>query len=389
MLYVGIDLGTYLCRFILAKDNSKSCKINSIEDRFSVVIYDTCVVNFGTMEPGKNIAKTTIYRIERVFEKFKNSLAKHANQPFQISCVATAALRFSPQSQEVIERIQNRFGIKIEVISSGREIYLSALGCQDQIKDHALVVDIGSGSTEIAYVTKKDDVIVVQDYISLDLGLINNGVEKQRRNDALHKLEKFAEKYHGLPIICSKCNTLKIAYNYFHKKRDSWVDGQRFNVSDLYKALQSFNRMNVQELRKMPSVGLKKTRLIKSGLPWVYLMIKSMRIDSLVLSEYGLKEGIILDMLSNDNSSNILDTQKHFEKANSNSLQSKKKLINIGKNHVLKRNFNIVKKENEEDVSGAVELKHINRHEKRTQKDRRYMRHKKNNSKGANTKNAK
>lgn len=311
MLYVGIDLGTYLCRFILAeKSNKKPIKTENanpnsahsqlnIEDRFNVLSYNTCVVNFGNMEPGKAITKQTIYRIERIFEKFKKSIDEHKGKKIVIKCVATAALRYSPSAQEVIERVERKYKIKIEVIAPEHEIYLAALGCQDQIDDKAIVLDIGSGSTEIACVTKNNNHIEVHDYISLDLGLVNNGTTKEKRNQTLAQLDAFIKKHKNLPIICSKCNTLKIAYNHFHKKRDGCVEGQKFGFNELSKVVQTFNKMDTNALKKAPNIGAKKMRLIKCGLPWVHLIFKRIGVQHIVLSEYGLKEGIILDMMHN------------------------------------------------------------------------------------------
>jgi|GEM_PF-3438806 len=310
MIYVGIDLGTYLCRFILAENGNKKPTKNgkagtiagqeqtSIEDRFNVLSYNTCVVNFGNMEPGKAITKQTIYRIERIFEKFKKYIDEHKGKKIVIKCVATAALRYSPSAQEIIERVERKYKIKIEVIAPEHEIYLAALGCQDQIDNKAIVLDIGSGSTEIAYVTKNNNHIEVHDYISLDLGLINNGTTKEKRNQTLAELDTFIKKYKNIRIICSKCNTLKIAYNYFHKKRDGSVEGQKFGLAELSKVVQIFNKMDTNALKKVPNIGAKKMRLIKCGLPWVHLIFKRIGIEHIILSEYGLKEGIILDMMN-------------------------------------------------------------------------------------------
>lgn len=329
MLFVGIDLGTYLCRFILAKQiNSpiisgqksragKNISINlsrkmnkkmPINDKynahFEVLDYKTAVVNFGVMEPGKFVMNATLDRIDRIFEKLSEYIHQ-LEEPVEIRCVATAALRYAPQADKIIENIYRKFNIKVEVIDSEHEIYLAALGCRDYIEKEALILDVGSGSTEIAHIICENGKIIINDYISLNLGLINNATTSEIRQEAFDMIKNFVKPYRQLPIICSKCNTLKIAYNYFHKKQDNSVDGKYFKMNNLLSITKSFNRMNTEALAKIQMIGTRKTRLIKSGLPWVCAVLKNLDIDGIILSESGLKEGIILDMIEKYNKNNL------------------------------------------------------------------------------------
>lgn len=318
MLYIGIDLGTYLCRFIVAniarpklanQRNSDKYKIlkTCIHDKFNIITYQTYIVNFGFMEPGKSIKKSNMQRVERVFEKCANEIKK-LEGPKKIRCVATAALRYSPQAGEIIEQINSKFNIPIEIISSEHEVYLSALGCQDHIEDEALVMDVGSGSTEIAHIVKEGEKFVLKNHISLDLGLVNNTTTKARREEAFVQIKTFVEQYPDLPVICAKCNTLKIAYNFLQNKRDKSVDGKHFSLSDLSRALKMFSKMDNSRLVRIPSVGAKKVRLIKSALPWVNAVLVNMGVESVILCEYGLKEGIVLDMIAEK-----LEAQKQYK----------------------------------------------------------------------------
>lgn len=346
MLYIGIDLGTYLCRFIVANiarpklanrhPISKEKAVKScIYNKFNIITYQTYIVNFGFMEPGKPIKKSNIQRVERVFEKCANEIKK-LEGPMQVRCVATAALRYSPQASEIIEQINNKFNIPIEIISSEHEVYLSALGCQDHIENEALVMDVGSGSTEIAHIVREGEKFILKDYISLDLGLVNNTTTKARREEAFDQIKTFVKQYQHLPVICAKCNTLKIAYNFLQNKRDKSVDGKHLSLTDLSRALKMFSRMDNSRLVRIPSVGSKKVRLIKSALPWVNAVLVNMGAESVILSEYGLKEGIVLDMISEKlaTQQNYKNIAKNEKKETENKVFQKKK---YGRKHNLRQ----------------------------------------------------
>lgn len=293
--YVGIDVGTYLCRFILAQKSDDTATQN-----FTIIETNTYVVNFGTMQPGKNITKNSTARLHRVIEKIQTVLEKHKEKKPKIRCVATAALRFAPNSQIIIDNIEKKFGLKIDIISADEEIYLVALATQNLIENDSIVLDVGSGSTEIAYVQKENDTIKIADYISLNLGL-NNCIESmKKRKKELVRLREFMGKHRNTPLICSKCGTLKIAYNYHHKKRKTNLSACKFKTKDLSSTVAIFKQMNTEALKKLPSVGMQKVNLIQDGLPWIHAVLKQINRRSFILSENDLKEGIIIEMMNHE-----------------------------------------------------------------------------------------
>ncbi len=291
MLYAGLDLGTYLCRFIVAKRNMKMLH------KFDIIKSEIVVVNFGVMEPGKPISAGALMRLEKAFKKFEPSFSK---ENLKVRCVATAAMRFSPMAEEIVEMIYQKFGIVIEIISPKEEVYLSALGCHRHIKKEALVIDVGSGSTEIAYMVRIGDRVEIKDYVSLNLGLINNLVSSLKRKDEFDKLDEFIKKYSNVTVVCSKCNTLKIAYNHFYRKNCQSVDGRKFYISSLKQSVMNFYMIRNDDLKIMPGIGAQKIKLIKLGLPWIYEVLNHIGCKEFVLSEYGLKEGIVMNLIEED-----------------------------------------------------------------------------------------
>jgi len=321
MLYAGLDLGTYLFRFVLARKNLK------MANKFEVIKSDTIVINFGIMEPGKMISEPVTQRMERAFSKVKDYIA-----PFDVKlrCVGTAALRYSPMASDVIENLSEKFGIHVEIISPAEEIYLAALGCQKYIASDAVVIDIGSGSSELAYVIKTPSGIEVRDYVSLNLGLLNNLTTAKIREEEFTKLENFAIKYQNKSVVCSKCTTLKIAYNYFHKKNQAHLNGKMLEMADLKFSLNEFYKMKNDFLRGVPGIGARQVKLVKVGLPWVHEILHRLRCKQVMLCENGLKEGIVLDLMSRFGEFNHASVKENSKLSYSKKLQNQiSKWINI------------------------------------------------------------
>jgi exopolyphosphatase/guanosine-5'-triphosphate,3'-diphosphate pyrophosphatase len=73
-----------------------------------------------------------------------------------VRCVATAVLRGHPKAAEFIKIINDKYNIEIDVISGDREAYLTAAGLISGITDASgVAADLGGGSLELAEIKHK------------------------------------------------------------------------------------------------------------------------------------------------------------------------------------------------------------------------------------------
>lgn len=292
MLYAGIDLGTYLCRVILAEPKSNT-KLG-----FKILLDYTYIVNFGNVFPGFALDEAIIQKLEKIFLEIKK-LLKEADE---VRCVATAALRFCNNSEKIIKRIKEKSGIDIEIITPEEEAELSSFGSKDLIQKEAMIVDIGSGSIEIGAIEKISNNLKLKECVSLNLGLLNNIGNNNTNNQEIQNLElakinMLFSKYKKLPVICSRCSTLKIIYSDINKVFTNF-HGKKIKMDDFENSMKKFSEMSVKNLKKLPSVGFKRLKLIQVGLPWIFKVFKTMQIDEIILSEHGIKEGLIMSMIN-------------------------------------------------------------------------------------------
>lgn len=291
MFYVGIDLGTYLCRFILAKKSEDNNFLN-----FETVNYTTSIVDFGNVKPGIKLSVNAIKRLDKAFKDFNKLIPNNV----KIRCVATAALRYYDERNEIVDSIYKNHNIEIEVIEAHEEIKLTATACKKLIKDKAIIIDFGSGSTEVALVSIKNNKIKVHETALLDLGLSNNLTDAVRRKSELAKLDILISHAKNVPIICAKCSILKITYLHLFPQIGMDVNGVELEISDIKNVLAKFCKMKMKDLQKIKLIGNYRSSLVKLGLPWIFKVLEGLQGKTTILCEYGLKEGIILDIMEEE-----------------------------------------------------------------------------------------
>ncbi|QMW02965.1 Ppx/GppA phosphatase family protein [Spirosoma foliorum] len=138
-----IDLGTNTFHLFIAEIEGNTPKI---------LFRESLPAKIG--EAGINKGIITEEGIERalgVLTYFRQVLDQHIIDPEKVVALGTSAIRVARNQQEFIDRVQQKTGIQIRVISGDQEaayIYqgIRAAGALDD--STALVIDIGGGSVE-------------------------------------------------------------------------------------------------------------------------------------------------------------------------------------------------------------------------------------------------
>lgn len=146
-LFAALDLGTNNCRLLMAApDGDGGLKV---VDGFSRIVRlgeglaHTGRLSEGAMARAYQALVACAQRIE-------------ARGPVAVGCVATQACRAASNGQMFLNRVEKDLGLRFDVISAEQEAHLSVLGCAsllDPQTEHAMIVDIGGGSTEMSWVS--------------------------------------------------------------------------------------------------------------------------------------------------------------------------------------------------------------------------------------------
>jgi len=144
-IYAAIDLGTNNCRLLIARP--------SADGGFRVIDAFSRIVRLGEgLGASDRLSEAAM---ARTLDALKICAAKmHRREVTDLRAVATEACRRAVNCDEFLQRVAHETGIELEIISNNEEANLAIYGCApllDHGVSHALVFDIGGGSTELGW----------------------------------------------------------------------------------------------------------------------------------------------------------------------------------------------------------------------------------------------
>ncbi|AAU03765.1 Ppx/GppA phosphatase family protein [Rickettsia typhi] len=209
-----------------------------------------------------------------------------------IKCVATAILRGHPKADEFKTIIKKRFNIDIEIISGEREAYLTAAGLISGISDaFGIVADLGGGSLELAHICNKK----VGKLKSLPLGtkiITNSNVGDVGLITKMLEEEFGVAHYPNLYLIGGALRLMSRIYmesiNYPLKNLHNF----EINRVEFELYLEKLSQIDKLKLSyyEQKAINYNAVLVIKA-------MLKVFSPEKIIISNYGLKEGVRFDSL--------------------------------------------------------------------------------------------
>ena len=146
----ALDLGTNNCRLLIARPDD--AETFEVIDSFSrIVRLGEGLIGSG--ELSERAMDRTVAALRICARMMRRQGVNRAR------CVATEACRRAANGPDFLERVVHATGIDLDVLSYQDEVGLALLGCVpliDDGADHVLLVDIGGGSTEIAWLDRSE-----------------------------------------------------------------------------------------------------------------------------------------------------------------------------------------------------------------------------------------
>ncbi len=161
-ILAGIDLGTLSCRMLVVRLCS--------EGQWEELYRDRKLLRLGEgVATHKKLSPQAMTRVEDAMTGWRNDLSRY--QVDEVVCVATSAVRDARNRDQFIDRIKNKTGLEIEVLSGPHEAALTMEGVRSRLPPnilHVVALDIGGGSTEFMYSTPNKS---TQGF-SVDIGVV-------------------------------------------------------------------------------------------------------------------------------------------------------------------------------------------------------------------------
>ena len=308
--YAAIDLGTNNCRLLIVEPQGNSFKVI---DSFSRI------VRLGEgLESSNKLSADAMQRTIDALRVCATKIRRHRVR--WMRCVATEACRRAENGQAFINQIEKSTRLRFEIIDGKDEAELAAIGCGalfDRQFPHAIVFDIGGGSTEITCLSLKKGRYELQDMISLPLGVVrlsekydgknmSQEIYTQIRDEAEKTIRSFAEKqtFHAdnlndIQLIGTSgtVTTLAAIHKGLKKYNRNIVDGAVMKRGEVVAVIQSLMNMSHEERQNNNCIGKERADLVLSGCAVLEAIIRAWPLENVKIADRGIREGILLRLI--------------------------------------------------------------------------------------------
>ncbi len=224
--------------------------------------------------------------------------------------VATSAVRDASNGDDFLKLVRSETGLKIKVLRGEDEARLSfrsALAHFDLGVGRAVVMDIGGGSLELALSADG----LVDRLISLPLGAISmteRYLGQEAKKKGMRKLRKHvwlelrrhlsARHWHATRIFCSGGTFTSLASIYLARigmESAKTVHGTVIPRIELEHIVDMLHNMSPAERQGVPGLSAARSDIILGGLAVAAEVAARVEAKELVVSAYGIREGILLE----------------------------------------------------------------------------------------------
>jgi len=246
-----------------------------------------------------------------VLEEFKKTCRNHGDIP--IRAVATSAVREAKNKAEFIQMARDRAGIDIEVIPWEEEARLTLKGVFWKIPHQnrkIMTFDIGGGSTE--FILSAGDQVIGTTGTSLGTVRLTEKfisshpvIEEEYENLTAHIRSELALVKGRLPAsrpeiaigTAGTVTTLAALELNIYPYDPLKVHAVSLPLNHIQKIQNDLKAKSIAERLELKPLEQGREDLIVAGTAIVLETLRAFRCPALVVSEYGLREGIILKAL--------------------------------------------------------------------------------------------
>ncbi|HEY4438837.1 MAG TPA: Ppx/GppA phosphatase family protein [Candidatus Elarobacter sp.] len=309
MLFGAIDVGTNSIHLIVVE-------LDSAYDTSRVVYKAREMVRLGSddaLERGR-LARKAMDRGVEAIARFADAARMRGAE--RIRAVATSAVRESENGDDFLRMVEERSGVKLEVLDGEEEARLIHLGVVNgyPLYDRlACIVDIGGGSTE--FVVADGDRPYLVDSVKLGSlrlydAFLRGAADPLRAARKLdqHVAEVLAPlveriRPYRLDLMLGTSGTimglaaLDAAERGLTLKR---VHGYTLARSRLEVLQRRMLLLTENERRRMPGMNPRRADIIVAGNAVLIGALTQLRRDEIVVCERALRDGVVVDMARQD-----------------------------------------------------------------------------------------
>ncbi len=213
---------------------------------------------------------------------------------------ATEAMRIASNHEEILKSIRKSLGLKVDLISGKREAELGMSGALIDTSPPwpALLVEVGGGSAQVAFCS--DSMILEESSLPIGTGRLISELALSSPN-ADNKVAEMEDHIHeqlkplkDLPPVVSMIASGGVARGLW---RAIHPDGERqIHRKEVEFLGWSANRSTLNQIVARFNVKSKRAATLAPGACIFYSLMERFQMDTMQVSEFGVREGAILEM---------------------------------------------------------------------------------------------
>jgi len=252
--------------------------------------------------------------MERTIDAMGKLLAiAHGHGVETVRAVTTSAVRDARNGMEFIERVRERHGVELEVVSGEREAYLAFVSARRGLAAEGLpycVMDLGGGSLELVIAAGG----AVEEIFSLELGAVRLTEafihSDPIREEELRGLRRFVRRSlraamgkrpRAIPLVIGSGGTVSALATMAQeaaRKQNLRLSGYELYRSEVQHLRDFLARKSLEERRRTPGLGADRADIIVAGVTVVNQVMKHLGANLLRHNARGVREGLLLETLA-------------------------------------------------------------------------------------------
>lgn len=297
-----IDLGTNTCNLLIAKVKKHG---------FNILHQSKQLVKMGDKDIRNNrISEEAVERVEKCFGQLQKII--HRYEAEKVRIVATSAVRDASNKIEILDRLCNKTGWVVKVLTGETEaqlIFEGVLLALEKLEKPTAILDIGGGSNEL--ILAENNAISWKESKPTGMARVINqfALSDPIKPAELKILREFFAERHSTAI--QKCKEKKVttlvgcsgAFDTIADIIDEVNPGERQRKSQEI-SLDEFNRVYeslVNSTRKeriqMKGMDMVRVDLILPAVIFIQQLITQTGISKIIQTDYALREGVLFEMM--------------------------------------------------------------------------------------------
>ena len=303
----GIDIGTNTLRLLIANLKSPYELIELDSDR-RITRLGEGMHRDGVLSP------SAMARTVAALKEFKKKIADYNIDDLVV--VGTSAAREAGNKREFLDRVKEEAGFDVELISGmeeARRTFLGVLlGVGPLQGNRVVVMDIGGGSTEfimgedqkpgqivtsgLGVVTLTEKYLTTDPISAHDFDNLQAAIENRLKPICDSFIFKKPINLIGTAGTITTLAAVDQRLNSYHP--DS-INRYRLKKTSIARMLKEFLSKTAQERSLLPSLEKGREDIIVAGTAILMLTMDRLECSEILVSDYGLREGVLLDFYLN------------------------------------------------------------------------------------------